>query len=68
MAFSLSTAELIEALRISESSLRRLRREGVLKPGTHYRIKGLGTTRAPLMWDPQSTEAALAQRARRVLR
>lgn len=34
MAFSHTTAELINTLRISKSSLRRLRREGVLKPGT----------------------------------
>jgi hypothetical protein len=68
MAFSHSTAELISALRISESTLRRLRREGVLKPGAHYRLNGLGTKRAPLMWDPAATDSALAQRSRRVLR
>jgi hypothetical protein len=67
MRFSHSTAEVIKELRISESTLRRLRREGVLKPGTHYRLKGLGTERAPLMWDPAATDAALAQRSRRAL-
>jgi hypothetical protein len=67
MRFSHSTAELTQELRISESSLRRLRREGVLKPGTHYRLSGLGTERAPLLWDPSATDAALAQRSRRAL-
>ena len=48
-------------------SLRRLRDEGVLKAGLHYRALGQGTTRPPLLWDPAATDAALAQRSRRVL-
>jgi hypothetical protein len=67
MRFSHSTAELSKELRISESSLRRLRHEGVLKPGTHYRFNGVGKERARLLWDPAATESALAQRSRRAL-
>ena len=50
---------------MSESTLLRLRREGVLKPGTHYRATGMGTVRSPLAWDPAATEQALATRTRR---
>ena len=43
--FSLTTREVADRLRTSDSSLRRLRREGVLKPGIHFRGQGLGTLR-----------------------
>ena len=65
MKFTATTAEALGALRISESTLLRLRKEGVLKPGTHYRSAGTGTIRSPLVWDPAATENALAARTRR---
>ena len=68
MPFTLTTSEVSDQLRLSDSTLRRLRREGVLKPGQHFRAIGGGTLRPNLLWDPQATDAALAQRSRRVLR
>lgn len=68
MSFTLTTAELSQQLRISDSTLRRLRREGVLKPGHHFRAIGGGTVKPALLWDPAATDAALAQRSRRILR
>lgn len=55
-------------LRTSDSTLRRLRREGVLKPGQHYRAQGTGTVKPVLLWDAAAVDAALAQRSRRALR
>ncbi|MEB3260109.1 MAG: helix-turn-helix domain-containing protein [Cyanobacteriota bacterium] len=66
--FTLTTREVADRLRTSDSTLRRLRREGVLKPGVHYRGQGLGTLRPVLLWDAVATDAALAQRSRRALR
>ena len=68
MAFSFTTSELSEQLRVSDSTLRRLRREGVLKPGQHFRAIGGGTVKPALLWDAAATDAALAQRSRRALR
>ena len=68
MRFTRSTAELIGDLRLSDSTLYRLRQEGVLKPGEHFRAGGAGSRRSPLQWDPAATEKALAARARRTQR
>ena len=67
MAFSFTTSELSEQLRVSDSTLRRLRREGVLKPGQHFRAIGGGTVKPALLWDAVATDAALAYRSRRTL-
>jgi hypothetical protein len=67
MAFSFTTSELSEQLRVSDSTLRRLRREGVLKPGQHFRAIGGGTVKPALLWDAAATDAALAYRSRRTL-
>ena len=58
--FNLTTAQICSTLKISESSLYRLRKEGVLRPGVHYRAQGYGSVKPQLRWDPESTEAALA--------
>jgi len=68
MPFTLTTAEVGEQLRLSDSTLRRLRREGVLKPGQHFRAIGGGIVRPALLWDAAATDQALAQRSRRTLR
>lgn len=67
MPFTSTTSEAAKQLRLSEVTLRRLRDEGALKAGLHYRAMGQGTKRPPLLWDPAATDAALAQRSRRVL-
>ena len=59
MKFSKSTAELRDALSVSDSSLYRLRKDGVLRPGVHYRAQGYGSVKPQLRWNPESTEAAL---------
>lgn len=68
LAFSATTQEAAIQLRVSDATLRKLRREGVLKAGVHYRAVGSGTSRPPLLWDVAATDSALAQRSRRVLR
>lgn len=67
MAFPLTTPELQKQLRISESSLLRLRKEGVLKPGVHFRTTGVGGQRSRMLWNPEAVDQALANRTRRVL-
>ena len=65
MKFSTSTAELRDALSFSDSSLYRLRKDGVLRPGVHYRAQGYGSVKPQLRWDPEAVESALAQRTKR---
>ena len=65
--FRSTTQETALHLRTSDSTLRRLRREGVLKAGLHYRAIGSGTIKPTLLWDPEACDAALAQRSRRAL-
>ena len=65
MKFTKSSAELRAALAVSESSLYRLRKEGVLRPGVHYRAQGYGSVKPQLRWDPEAVESALAQRTKR---
>jgi len=67
-AFDATTQEAAHQLRVSDATLRRLRREGVLKPGIHFRAVGSGISRPPLLWNVAAADEALAQRSRRVLR
>ena len=66
-AFVATTQEAAQQLRVSDATLRRLRREGVLKAGVHFRAMGSGTSRPPLLWNVAAADQALAQRSRRVL-
>ena len=68
MAFNLTTVEAVDVLRISATTLRRLRKKGVLKPGVHYRAMGAGSIRPPLVWDGSAIDAALVNRSRRTLK
>jgi predicted ArsR family transcriptional regulator len=65
--FDATTKEAATQLRISDATLRRLRQEGVLKAGVHYRAMGSGVSRPPLLWNVAASDLALAQRSRRVL-
>lgn len=65
--FSHTTRELATELRISESTLRRLRKERVLKAGVHYRAVGMGVVRPALLWNPVETDVVLARRSRNTL-
>ena len=65
MKFSSTTAELRAALSVSDSSLYRLRKDGVLRPGVHYCAAGYGSVKPQLRWDPEAVESALAQRTKR---
>lgn len=67
MSFRLTTPEVCALLRTSDSTLRRLRREGVLKAGKHFRAIGTGTIKPELLWDGEATDLALALRARKEL-
>lgn len=67
MAFTMNTSEVVESLRVSDQTLRRLRRDGVLRPGIHFRAIGTGEKRPPLLWNPEAVDAELAKRSRRLL-
>ncbi|MFM9089412.1 MAG: hypothetical protein ACKOPT_15015 [Cyanobium sp.] len=67
MEFTHSTREACKELRISDRTLLRLRRDGVLRPGDHYRAAGAGLQRPTLLWNVPEVEKALARRSRRVL-
>jgi len=67
MAYSHSTQEACAALRISDRTLFRLRRDGILKAGDHFRAAGAGISRPPLLWNVEEVERTLARRSRRVL-
>ena len=67
MEFTYSTREACKALRISDRTLLRLRRDGVLRPWDHYRAAGAGQHRPTLLWNVPEVEKALARRSRRVL-
>lgn len=57
-----SGKELREALRIGHNVELRLRREGVLRPGVHFRRKGC-TASSPLVYDLAACEQALRDKA-----
>jgi hypothetical protein len=67
MPYSHSTREACEALCISDRTLLRLRRDGILKPGDHFRAAGAGLRRPPLRWNIEEVERTLARRSRREL-
>jgi Helix-turn-helix domain len=67
MRFNATTQEAAEILRTSESTLRRLRRAGVLRPGIHFCASGAGAISPPLLWAPEACEQALAKRSRQIL-
>jgi len=66
MRFSATMQEAVALLRTSESTLRRLRRAGVLKAGVHFCVTGAGTTAPNLLWAPEAVQEALAKRCRQV--
>jgi hypothetical protein len=68
MAFALTTKELTSELRLSAQTLRRLRNEGALRPGIHFRAVGQGTKRPPLLWNIDAVDQALATRSKKELR
>lgn len=67
MRFSATTQEAAEILRTSESTLRRLRRAGVLRPGIHFCASGAGSIAPTLLWAPEAVQEAMAKRSRQIL-
>ena len=65
MRFTQSTAELRAALFVSDSSLYRLRKQCVLRPGVHYLAQDYGSGKPQLRWDKDAVESALAQWTKR---
>jgi hypothetical protein len=66
MRFTATTQEAVKILRISEATLRRLRRAGVLRPGIHFCACGAGSIAPTLLWAPEAVQEALAKRSRKV--
>jgi hypothetical protein len=66
MKFTATTREAAAALRLSEATLRRLRRDGVLRPGLHFIAIGAGMVAPNLLWSPVECQEALAKRSRRI--
>jgi hypothetical protein len=67
MRFQATTQETAQILRTSESTLRRLRRAGVLRPGVHFCASGAGSVAPTLLWAPEACEEALAKRSKQIL-
>jgi hypothetical protein len=67
MQFTATTQEAAQILRTSESTLRRLRRTGVLRPGIHFCASGAGSIAPNLLWAPEACQEALAERSRQIL-
>jgi len=67
LRFTVTTKELIELMRTSESTLRRLRRAGVLRPSVHFCAIGMGEKAPNLLWSPEAVEETMAKRTRRLL-
>ncbi|MGB7564956.1 MAG: hypothetical protein WBM08_09410 [Prochlorococcaceae cyanobacterium] len=57
-----STAKTTRALRFSRTTLQKLKRAGILKPGTHYYRRGLGRT-APCAWNIDACRETLLRLA-----
>ena len=56
---------LLELLQIGKNYELELRREGVFKPGTHYRRKTLlNAPSSPLLYDIEACDLALREKAR----
>lgn len=64
MAFTITTAEVAAALRLSKNTLIRLRASDVLRPAIHYINVGHGKQRACLRWDLDKVEETLARRSK----
>jgi len=67
MRFTLTTKEAATELRTSESTLRRLRKEGVLKPGVHFIAVGAGAVAPNMLWSASEVQETLAKRTRRLM-
>jgi hypothetical protein len=67
MRFTLTTKEAARELRTSQNTLRRLRKEGVLRPGVHFIAVGSGQIAPNLLWNCAEVQEALAKRTRRLL-
>lgn len=66
-SFTATTREVVEHLQIGESTLRRMRAAGVLRPGIHFCAAGVGTVKPILRWDIPAIDQALASRSKRLI-
>lgn len=64
--FAHTTLEVCEALGIGERVLKRLRDEGTLVSGRHFRYVGSGRKRPRLRWNLTATDEAITHRSRRL--
>ena len=67
MRFHATTQEATQILRTSESTLRRLRKAGVLRPGIHFCVRSGGVKAPNLLWSPEAVQEVLAKRTRQIL-
>jgi hypothetical protein len=65
MTFSASSLECCHFLGISDTTLRKFRVEGILQPGTHFRVIGLGRVKPRLRWNLEACEQTLARASKR---
>lgn len=64
--FAWTTAQVCEAIGLSASTLKELRRQGVLVNGRHYRFAGAGKLRPRIRWNLAAVEDAITVRSRRL--
>jgi hypothetical protein len=68
MAFSFTTGEVQDALRVTKNTLTRLRSAEILRPGVHFIAAGVGLTKPNLRWDLGAVEATLTKRGRQIVK
>ena len=52
---------------MGRTTLYKMRKHGYLKPGEHYRAKGIGKLQHRWLWDIEAIQRALEVRTRRIL-
>lgn len=68
MAFTFTTGEVQDALRVTKNTLIRLRAADILRPGIHFTAAGVGLKRPNLRWDLSAVELTLAKRGKQIAR
>lgn len=68
MAFSSTTGEVMDALRVTRNTLTRFRAADILRPGIHYTAAGVGLQKPNLRWDLDAMQETIARRGKGIAR
>jgi len=68
MAFTYTTAEVAESLRVARNTLGRMRAADILRPGVHFVAVGESLRRPTLRWDLEAVEDTMSRRSKQIRR